>query len=206
MKATIAILKYLDTTRGSAQTSNMSDFPSLSSQYVLYSLIGSSCQVNTFSRVANMSLTASTTFGGVRYPKAEEFVIQKEDFPALSSFGSGVASSNDALLQGSTSRISSSIGSRATGNSSTNMTGNATYSSTDSPVANMDSSFKSGPAHGISNRARDQSGSFSNDANLGDQYGLLGLLSVVRMTNKDLNTLALGLDLTTLGLNLNSTE
>jgi len=40
----------------------------------------------------------------------------------------------------------------------------------------------------------------------GDRYGLLGLLSVIQMTNPDLNTLALGTDLTTLGLNLNSTE
>lgn len=39
-----------------------------------------------------------------------------------------------------------------------------------------------------------------------DRFGLLGLLSVIQMTNPDLNTLALGTDLTTLGLNLNSTE
>lgn len=37
-------------------------------------------------------------------------------------------------------------------------------------------------------------------------YGLLGLLNVINMTSADLNTLALGTDLTTLGLNLNSTE
>jgi len=34
----------------------------------------------------------------------------------------------------------------------------------------------------------------------------MGLLSVIRMTDQDLNTLALGTDLTTLGLNLNSSE
>jgi CCR4-NOT transcription complex subunit 2 len=34
------------------------------------------------------------------------------------------------------------------------------------------------------------------------RYGLAGLISVIRMTNQDLNTLALGVDLTTLGLNL----
>ena len=39
-----------------------------------------------------------------------------------------------------------------------------------------------------------------------DRFGLLGLLSVIRMTDPDLNTLALGTDLTTLGLNLNSSE
>jgi hypothetical protein len=38
------------------------------------------------------------------------------------------------------------------------------------------------------------------------RYGLLGLLDVIRRTDKDLNTLALGNDLTTFGLNLNSTE
>ena len=36
-----------------------------------------------------------------------------------------------------------------------------------------------------------------------DRFGLLGLLSVIRMSDPDLTTLALGTDLTTLGLNLN---
>lgn len=44
------------------------------------------------------------------------------------------------------------------------------------------------------------------DAEKQTKYGLLGLLDVIRMTNADLNTLALGSDLTTLGLNLNSSE
>lgn len=39
-----------------------------------------------------------------------------------------------------------------------------------------------------------------------DRFGLMGLLGVIRMTDQDVNTLALGCDLTTLGLNLNSTE
>jgi CCR4-NOT transcription complex subunit 2 len=38
------------------------------------------------------------------------------------------------------------------------------------------------------------------------KYGLLGLLDVIKMTNRDLSTLALGCDLTTFGLNLNSTD
>lgn len=37
-----------------------------------------------------------------------------------------------------------------------------------------------------------------------NKYGLLGLLSVIRMTDPDRNTLGLGTDLTTLGLNLNA--
>ena len=42
--------------------------------------------------------------------------------------------------------------------------------------------------------------------NAPDRFGLLGLLSVMRMTDQDLTTLALGTDLTTLGLNLNSSD
>ena len=39
-----------------------------------------------------------------------------------------------------------------------------------------------------------------------ERYGLLGILKVIKMTDPDLNTLALGMDLTTLGLNLNSPD
>lgn len=39
-----------------------------------------------------------------------------------------------------------------------------------------------------------------------DPYGLLGLLKILNMTNRDLNTLASGIDLTTLGLNLSSSD
>ncbi|KAI7732568.1 hypothetical protein M8C21_024174, partial [Ambrosia artemisiifolia] len=39
-----------------------------------------------------------------------------------------------------------------------------------------------------------------------DRFGLLGILSVTRMSDPDLTSLALGIDLTTLGLNLNSSE
>lgn len=39
-----------------------------------------------------------------------------------------------------------------------------------------------------------------------DRYGLLGLLQLIRMSDQDLKTLALGTDLTLLGLNLNSPD
>ena len=39
-----------------------------------------------------------------------------------------------------------------------------------------------------------------------DRYGLLGLLKLIRMSDQDLKTLALGTDLTLLGLNLNSPD
>ena len=47
----------------------------------------------------------------------------------------------------------------------------------------------------------------SKDAALtNDRWGLLGLLGVIRMTDADLNTLALGCDLTALGLDLNANK
>jgi CCR4-NOT transcription complex subunit 2 len=56
--------------------------------------------------------------------------------------------------------------------------------------------------------ATSSSGMLPENSDIENQtkYGLLGLLDVIRMTNPDLNTLALGSDLTTLGLNLNSSE
>ncbi|KAL7546778.1 hypothetical protein ACHAWF_010109 [Thalassiosira exigua] len=50
------------------------------------------------------------------------------------------------------------------------------------------------------------SGSGSSGGAIGGDYGLLGLLSVIRMTDADRNRLALGSDLTVLGLNLNSPD
>ncbi|KAL3498784.1 hypothetical protein ACH5RR_041516 [Cinchona calisaya] len=39
-----------------------------------------------------------------------------------------------------------------------------------------------------------------------DKFGMLGLLNIIKMVNPALTSLALGIDLTTLGLNLNSSE
>ncbi|KAF8379437.1 hypothetical protein HHK36_028872 [Tetracentron sinense] len=59
----------------------------------------------------------------------------------------------------------------------------------------------------ISHSYRDQNLKSMQAAQTGpDQFGLLGLLSVIRMSNPDLTSLALGIDLTTLGLNLNSSD
>ncbi|KAJ8654139.1 hypothetical protein O0I10_010215 [Lichtheimia ornata] len=46
----------------------------------------------------------------------------------------------------------------------------------------------------------------NSDVKSGDSYGLLGLLGVIRMTDPDRSMLALGSDLTTLGLDLNTAD
>ncbi|KAM3303440.1 putative NOT transcription complex subunit VIP2 isoform X1 [Capsicum chacoense] len=53
---------------------------------------------------------------------------------------------------------------------------------------------------------RDQSFKSMQSQVAPDPFGMLGLLSVIRMSDPDLTSLALGIDLTTLGLNLNSAE
>eukprot|EP00965_Chrysotila_dentata_P065237 2161853-Pleurochrysis_carterae.AAC.1 len=55
-------------------------------------------------------------------------------------------------------------------------------------------------------RSDDSIGKADDNGGRADRFGLMGILSVIRMTDQDLNTLALGTDLTTLGLNLNSSD
>ncbi|KAL3827437.1 hypothetical protein ACHAXA_003171 [Cyclostephanos tholiformis] len=59
---------------------------------------------------------------------------------------------------------------------------------------------------GLSSAAVGSSGNSGSGGAIGGDYGLLGLLSVIRMTDADRNRLALGSDLTVLGLNLNSPD
>ncbi|KAG9285218.1 hypothetical protein G9A89_004433 [Geosiphon pyriformis] len=61
--------------------------------------------------------------------------------------------------------------------------------------------------HNSNNSTINQSPSSSSmTSSSGDFYGLMGLLNVIRMTDPDLSMLALGSDLSTLGLNLNSPD
>ncbi|KAJ6820025.1 putative NOT transcription complex subunit VIP2 isoform X2 [Iris pallida] len=69
------------------------------------------------------------------------------------------------------------------------------------------SQFRLQQMSAVSQSYRDQSlKSLQGSQTTPDRFGLLGLLSVIRMNDPDLTSLALGIDLTTLGLNLNSTE
>jgi CCR4-NOT transcription complex subunit 2 len=51
-----------------------------------------------------------------------------------------------------------------------------------------------------------QTSSSRHDLNLAGSFGLMGLMGVIRMEDPERGSLALGTDLTTLGLNLNSNE
>ncbi|KAJ6805773.1 putative NOT transcription complex subunit VIP2 isoform X2 [Iris pallida] len=69
------------------------------------------------------------------------------------------------------------------------------------------SQFRLQQISAVSQSYRDQNlKSLQGSQTTPDRFGLLGLLSVIRMNDPDLTSLALGIDLTTLGLNLNATE
>ncbi|PSS14372.1 NOT transcription complex subunit like, partial [Actinidia chinensis var. chinensis] len=69
------------------------------------------------------------------------------------------------------------------------------------------SQFRLQQMSGLNQTYRDQGvKSLQSAQTAPDPFGLLGLLSVIRMSDPALTSLALGIDLTTLGLNLNSAE
>lgn len=84
--------------------------------------------------------------------------------------------------------------------------GGLQQSATSQPTPlNLQGSRGSAPAAAASSSSAPGSGSPTGTALSGD-FGLLGLLGVIRMTDADRNALALGSDLTMLGLNLGSSE
>eukprot|EP01083_Nonionella_stella_P072397 195234_1 len=122
-------------------------------------------------------------------PPQQEFVAHSEDFPALISPSATTESRTTVSVSG----LSSSSGT--------------------APLVDMSSVVLQGSSSRLdsegsgSTSAVDRVKSKSPHDPTSSRFGLAGLLSVIRMTDPDLNTLALGTDLTTLGgLNLNSTE
>mmetsp|Transcript_20681 Transcript_20681/g.63258 ORF Transcript_20681/g.63258 Transcript_20681/m.63258 type:complete len:416 (+) Transcript_20681:150-1397(+) len=118
------------------------------------------------------------------HPPPSEFAMQSEDFPALP--GAATASSNAS----STQQESGSDGLfRHSNIESSGLTPN--------PAG----------GGGLSRSAEDLNSSIRNQAgSRSDNYGLMGILSALRIPEPDPNTLALGTDLTSLGLNLNSSD
>ncbi|KAH7939143.1 hypothetical protein HPB52_007381 [Rhipicephalus sanguineus] len=117
---------------------------------------------------------------------SNEFHIHNEDFPALP--GSQGQENNQDSLSKQTSNASSESSKDGSGFSSDKVTSQPVkrgiQTSKDGTVTNI-------PAGMVT-----------------DQYGMVGLLTFIRAAETDPNlvSLALGSDLTTLGLNLNSPE
>lgn len=159
------------------------------------------------------------------------FQIANEDFPALG--GGRSQSSTSGLGNGSGLNVTSLLSNNVTLQSDTSMLENGLYGgSLDSGISHLDggagllggtglgglgslrntSASQQQPAPSgaasvgaIGSSTVVASASATGNALSGD-YGLLGLLGVIRMTDADRNALALGSDLQLLGLNLGTAE
>lgn len=156
--------------------------------------------------------------------REEEFTIQNEDFPALPGSATKMGA-NAAVGSSGRPQQSESSGSQSqsgvmqsparSGKPSPVLGGqNPPSSPSQRPSAgsmSMGIGFGGGmigqtpPSPGMQPQPTPSSGSVP-PVSMETKYGLMGLLDVVKMTDRDLNTLALGSDLTTFGLNLNSTD
>lgn len=116
--------------------------------------------------------------------------------------GGGIFGGNE--LDGLTNQLDSAslLGSGGLGNLVGNQSNNSSGVSQQQRQATSQSS--SGPVPAPSGGV--VTGGPNGGSALSGDFGLLGLLAVIRMTDADRNALALGSDLTSLGLNLNSSD
>ena len=143
-----------------------------------------------------------------RSPDNREFSMADSDFPALPASappgpGGGGAQRKEMMPQYQQQMMQQMYGRMQSGypQQSQNQTQNQNQNQTQTPNQIQNQSI-------LQNNLQNSGQSRRSDASTGSatQYGLMGLLNMIRMTDRDLNTLALGTDLTTLGLNLNSNE
>ncbi|XP_054715752.1 CCR4-NOT transcription complex subunit 2-like isoform X2 [Uloborus diversus] len=162
-----------------AAMANRTGFSSSSRGFPLPGLMNNSMQPNNFS---------TSPVGMVKQPTNEsnEFQIHSEDFPALP--GSQTQDSSQENVNKSNS-------------------GRCLESSKDSNHFSNDKSSNPSQKRGIQTS---KDGRVTNipPGMVTDQFGMVGLLTFIRAAESDpkLVSLALGSDLTTLGLNLNTTE
>ncbi|KAG0034389.1 hypothetical protein BGZ81_004870 [Podila clonocystis] len=132
-----------------------------------------------FSKATNSYATKAGTGSGI---------LASLNPPTSSSLNSAATSTPTSAPNGPSRQGSSgAVGSSSIGQ------GVSTASSAPGPLSAASKSVASGSA-----------GSSALDEH--DRFGLFGMLGVIRMTDQDITTLALGSDLTTLGLSLNSPD
>ncbi|CAI5503813.1 unnamed protein product [Closterium sp. Naga37s-1] len=165
---------------GGGAAFDMSEFPTLNTRPP-----GSATMASGAGSAAAAVLRKGAPLNALLHQGGPEFSIQNEDFPALPGLKAGADNGGDKDRQG--------------GGKAGEQQGSAPGSRSNTPGL-------TGPQQ----QAQPGSGQVGAGKEQGvegpDKYGLLGLLSVIRMSDPDLTTLALGTDLTTLGLNLNSRE
>jgi len=139
----------------------------------------------------HQSLPAKPYVGMVKQPQSEStpFTMSSEDFPAL---------------PGTTPPTAASLSSDNSGLKASPNSGVNTLLAEHSDLRNMDKGTgRKGILTNLDGKVTNIPGSMVND-----QFGMVGLLTFIRVaeTEPNLVSLALGFDLTALGLNLNATE
>ena len=153
---------------------------------------------------------------GIANGVASNFNMTTEDFPALGTSGDVGGQPEGSSTQGTApssstggGMLDSSGGNQLDytgligGNSGTMSSGVQLVSS--QARTSMSTATQPGSG-GLSSSTGGTLGNATSGGAIAGDYGLLGLLSVIRMTDSDRNRLALGSDLTVLGLNLSSSE
>eukprot|EP00019_Armaparvus_languidus_P011200 CAMPEP_0168579636 /NCGR_PEP_ID=MMETSP0420-20121227/337_1 /TAXON_ID=498008 /ORGANISM="Pessonella sp." /LENGTH=339 /DNA_ID=CAMNT_0008613635 /DNA_START=1984 /DNA_END=3000 /DNA_ORIENTATION=+ len=166
----------------------------------------------------DMSSFPALSAGGTETQPEQPLNLVGDEFPALG--GSGGRDSNNSNNNNNKNNNNN--------NNNNNNHNNNNNNSNKGNNSNASAAARSGAGDGTTQRPAEAGGMFSGSAGgrgMGSssdaaastgaagvvideahRYTLLGLLNVIRMTDADRNTLALGTDLTTLGLNLNSSE
>ncbi|KAG7389085.1 CCR4-NOT transcription complex subunit 2 [Phytophthora pseudosyringae] len=175
------------------------------------------------SRMGSLSLDSSFEGSATDRMRAQpsEFVIQKEDFPALSTFGPGAGEKSPLRPPTELKRHSSFTSSAADGMLSSRLEqqkGGTSIGSRAGSLAQAAGAGSSGSVnlgteafdHFRAPRQDEQAATVeasNGELDPSNQYGLLGMLhTVIRPGNDSKKNLAMGCDLTSLGLNLNSAE
>ncbi|XP_074661497.1 CCR4-NOT transcription complex subunit 2-like isoform X2 [Tubulanus polymorphus] len=157
---------------------------------------------------SHLSLTSSTYSRVNMVSKSQseqpEFTIQQEDFPALPGSSNPQPPIQDSLGKvlsgpGGASTFENAFSSKESNKLFPGMENKSSSNSTSSTNSSTQKKIQTHPDGTVSNIPQGM---------VTDQFGMVGLLTFIRAAETDPNLVALapGIDLTTLGLNLNSPE
>ncbi|CAG8677267.1 669_t:CDS:2 [Ambispora leptoticha] len=188
---------------------DMSEFPALGSSNTTVNNSSTSGLGSSYATTAGTSTSVNGPNDGRslhhQQQQTQEFTI--DDFPALPGATSnggnrgGIRTTVQPQINSISEQDKKTLRGSTPYSTSSTLVGVPPYSTTNGGIsANMHSSNSS-----TINQSPSTS-SVSVTSTSGDSYGLMGLLNVIRMTDPDLSMLALGSDLATLGLNLNSPD
>ncbi len=187
---------------GNGQQLDSSGFPSLSAMGNSSLLVGGGAS-RGYSAVAQLGASTSLSRG------EQDFSMGSEDFPALpgSSLLNSRSIADQVVGSAENKLIGSQNGSHAASQGANNMfSGSGSMLGGDATTGDF-THGQSGSHPLLGSITASQSSPASHAPITKEQkFGLAGLLEVIRFTDKDVNTLALGADLTTFGLNLNSSD